>query len=47
MAENIIKVDRDLLLECFSLLGVADFKSKDLIGKRQDARDKLISILNK
>lgn len=40
-----LEVDRELLAECFALLGVAHFTDEMLSGKRQDARDNLIKIL--
>jgi len=42
---TMLEVERELLAECFALLGVAHFTDEMLSGKRQDARDKLIKIL--
>jgi hypothetical protein len=40
-----IEVDKELLIECFALLGVARFDADGLDSKRQDTRNKLIELI--
>ncbi len=45
--KHTIEVERELIAECFALLGVATFSNEALDEKRKVSRDRIVELFNK